>query len=168
MRATLGATALFGVAAAAAAAVPEQLATPVAVLDVVLFGAGLGAFTAALVAAAARSRHEELTVSGLFLLTGSAPAPVRRALLGALAVQTVVALATASARPFTPLAFGILVPTLGLGACGLWAARHGTFPPRPPSRRTAARGAVRRPPPGPPTTSARPAPGARGGSRHGR
>jgi hypothetical protein len=130
MRATLGATALFALAATAAAVAPSTLGTPVAVLDLILFVAGLAAFAAALVRAAARSRREELSVAGLFLLTGSAPVAVRRAMLGALAVQTVVAIATAAARPFTPLAFGVLVPTLGLGACGLWAARHGTFPPR--------------------------------------
>ena len=33
-------------------------------------------------------------------------------------------------RPFTPLAFGILVPMLGLGLIALWGARHGTFPAR--------------------------------------
>ena len=130
VRATLAATALFAVAATAAAVVPSTLGTPVAVLDLLLFVAGLAAFVAALVRAAVRSRREELSVSGLFLLTASAPVAVRRALLGALGVQTVVAVATAAARPFTPLAFGVLVPTLGLGACGLWAARHGTFPPR--------------------------------------
>ena len=121
-------TAAFVVGAVAAAVVPEQLGTPVAVLDVVLFVVGLAAFTAALVRAAGRSRHEELSVAGLFLLTGSAPSHVRRVLLGCLAAQTVVAFATAAARPFTPLAFGVLVPTFGLGACGLWAARHGAFP----------------------------------------
>jgi hypothetical protein len=80
---------------------------------------------------------------GLFLLTGSAPPAVRRALLTCLGIQTVVAFATAAVRPFTPLAFGVLVPTLGLGACGLWAARHGTFPDR------AGRGGAGRPGAGP-------------------
>ena len=158
VRATLGATAVFTVSAVSAAIAPSTLGTPVAVLDLLLFVVGLAAFAAALVRAAARSRHDELSVSGLFLLTGSAPVAVRRALLGALAVQTVVAVATAAARPFTPLAFGVLVPTLGLGACGLWAARHGTFPPsqrggqRPPAGTTPA-----------PTTAGRePDPGSHG------
>jgi len=137
---TVVATAAFTVAALAAAAVPARLGTPVAVLDLVLFVVGLVVFTVALLRAAARSRHEELSVAGLFLLSGSAPARVRRALLGCLTTQTVVAFATAAIRPFTPLAFGVLVPTLGLAACGLWAARHGTFPSKA--------GVVRRPPPG--------------------
>ena len=126
-------TAAFVAGAVAAALVPEQLATPMAALDLVLFVVGLAAFAAALVMAAGRSRHEELSVAGLFLLTGSAPTATRRVLLGCLAAQTFVAFATAAVRPFTPLAFGVLVPTFGLGACGLWAARHGTF---------AAKGAV--------------------------
>ena len=138
--ATVVATVAFTVAALAAAAVPARLGTPVAVLDLVLFVVGLAVFTVALLRAAARSRHEELSVAGLFLLSGTAPARVRRAMLGCLTTQTVAAFATAAIRPFTPLAFGVLVPTLGLAACGLWAARHGTFPSKA--------GAARRPPPG--------------------
>ena len=137
-------TATFVVGAVAAAVVPEQLGTPVAVLDVVLFVVGLAAFAAALVRAAGRSRREELSVAGLFLLTGSAPSDIRRVLLGCLAAQTLVAFATAAARPFTPLAFGVLVPTFGLGACGLWAARHGTFPAKG-VRPATGRSAVERP-----------------------
>jgi hypothetical protein len=51
-------------------------------------------------------------------------------LLGALAVETVVAFATAGARPFSALAFGILVPMFGLGLSGRWGARYGHFDPR--------------------------------------
>lgn len=126
--ATLAGTAVFTALAVGAAVAPDALALPAAVVDLALFGLGLAAFAGALVVAAGRSRREELSVAGVFLLTGSAPGAVRRLLLGALVVQTAVALATAGARPFTPLAFGVLVPTFGLGACGLWAARHGSFP----------------------------------------
>ena len=46
-------------------------------------------------------------------------------------VCTVIACATVVWAPF-----GILVPMLPMGLAGLWAARHGTFPPRlPPTRR---------------------------------
>jgi hypothetical protein len=124
-------TAAFAVAATAAAVWPDALAAPVAGLDLVLFAVGVGAFVWTLLLGAGRSRYEVVSVGGLWFLAGSAPPPVRRVLLGTVAVQTVVALVTASIRPFTPLAFGILVPTFGLGLCGLWAARHGTFPPRP-------------------------------------
>jgi hypothetical protein len=55
---------------------------------------------------------------------------VQRHLLGSLGVQIVVAVVAAALDPFTPLAFGTLVPTLGLALCGLWAVRHGMFPGR--------------------------------------
>ena len=73
---------------------------------------------------------DELTLPGLFWLSGAAPAEIRRPLLGAFVAEVVIAFATASARPFTGLAFGILVPVYGLGLAGLWGARAGTFPPR--------------------------------------
>ena len=38
--------------------------------------------------------------------------------------------ATAAARPFTALAFGVLVPMLGLGLMALWGARYGALPGR--------------------------------------
>ena len=80
-----------------------------------------------------RSRSDEIEVGGFVFLTGSAPKPVRQLLLGCTALQTVVAVAGAAARPFTLLAFGILAPMFGLGLQALWAARHGTFPRRAPS-----------------------------------
>jgi len=64
-----------------------------------------------------------------FLTGGTAPRPVRVRLLGAFAVQVVVALVTSSIRVYTEVAFGILVPMLGLGLAGLWGARHGRFRP---------------------------------------
>jgi hypothetical protein len=45
-------------------------------------------------------------------------------------VQIALAVLTASLRPFTPLAFGVLVPVYGLGLMGLWGARHGVFASR--------------------------------------
>ena len=122
-------TAAFVLTATAAAIAPDPLVGPAAVFDLALFLAGCGAFLWTLLQAARRSRTEELSVGGLWLLTG-APAPVRRALSGALAVQVVTALATAAARPYTPLAFGILVPVLGLGLGGVWAVARAPFPPR--------------------------------------
>jgi hypothetical protein len=130
VRASWLGTAVFVVVAVAAAAVPDTLAVAAVLVDLVLFVAGCAAFAATLLRAAARSRTDEISLAGLWWLTGTAPAPVRRALLGAFGVEVVVALATASARPFTGLAFGILVPVYGLGLAGLWAARRGSFPSR--------------------------------------
>ena len=88
-------------------------------------------------AAVQRSRESEISVSQLFFLTGEvAPRDVKVPMLVALSVQTVVGVAAAIARPTTDgkagsvLAFGVLVPMLGLGLNGLWASRHGAFAPR--------------------------------------
>jgi hypothetical protein len=132
VRAAVAGTVVFTVVAAVAAALADTMAVVAAsvVVDLVLFVIGCGAFVLALLRAAERSRECELTLPGLFWLSGSAPKPIRTWLLGAFGVEVVVALATASARPFTGLAFGILVPVYGLGLAGLWGARSGTFPPR--------------------------------------
>lgn len=100
------------------------------VVALALFAAGCLAFLSAFAAAVERSRTEEIGIGGLYFLAGSAPTSVRWHLLGALAVQVVTAFTTASIRPFTAVAFGILVPMYGLGMAGLWAARHGHFPAR--------------------------------------
>jgi hypothetical protein len=129
IRLSWGATSAFAVFALAGVAWPAARPLALAV-DVVLFVAGCGAFLWAIAVAAQRSRTAEMGIGGLFFLAGSAPSDVRRHLLGSLGVQTAVALLTASLRLFTPLAGGILVPMLGLGLCGLWGARHGSFPAR--------------------------------------
>lgn len=127
-------TGAFLAVAAIATAFPDGAARPAAVVDVVLFVAGIVAFVAAYVRAVGRSRTEELSIAGLFFLAGgSAPRQVRFRFMAALAVQVVVALVTASIRPYTSVAFGVLVPMFGLGLAGLWGARHGTFPPRRPA-----------------------------------
>jgi hypothetical protein len=122
-------TAAFGVTAVAA-----DLATSVEVVAftvaVALFFAGCALFVAAYVRAVRRSRHDLISVTSLFFLSGSAPSRVKRSLLGSFAVEVALAFATAIARPYTSLAAGTLVPVYGLALCGLWAARYGTFPPR--------------------------------------
>ena len=128
VKASVAGTGIFVVTAILAAAVPDADLVALAVA-LVLFAGGAVAFVAALLAAAARSRREEVTLPGLFFLEG-APPGVRRLLLGSLAAEVVTALATAGARPNTSLAFGILAPLWGQGLAGLWGARHGRFPPR--------------------------------------
>ena len=130
IRAAIVGTAVFTVVAVAAAALPDQLAVVAVVVDLVLFAAGIVAFVGALLKAADRSRTEAVTLAGVFWLSGTAPREARRPLLGALAVEVAVALVTAGVRPFTGLAFGVLVPVYALGLTGLWGARHGTFAAR--------------------------------------
>jgi hypothetical protein len=109
-----------------------------AVTALTLFAVGVFCFLWSYVHAAQRSRTDDISVSGLYLLAGPATPPaVRRQLLGLLAVQTVTAAVTTFARlegpdgePGSSLAVGFLVPMLGFGLNGLWAALHGTFPPR--------------------------------------
>ena len=101
------------------------------VVDVVLFLAGCVLFGVSFLRAVARSRTDAIGIGGLYFLAGgTAPAPVRKALLWSLAIEVVVALGTAFARPYTNLAAGVLVPVYGLSLCGLWASTHGTFGPR--------------------------------------
>ena len=122
-------TAAFVVASVMAVA-NDDAAAFVAVFDLILFGLGTLAFVRTLLTAAQRSRTEELSVAGIWFLSGSAPGPIRAWLLGCLAVEVVAALVAASVRPYTAVAFGVLVPMFGLGLSGLWAVRSGTFPPR--------------------------------------
>ena len=122
-------TALFAITAVGAAISPD-LKVEAFVVAVGLFIVGTGLFIAALVLGAGRSRQHEIGMGGLFFLQGAAPRPVQVHMLGSLAAEVAVAFATAGARPYTSLAFGILTPVYGLGLAGLWAARHGEFPAR--------------------------------------
>ncbi len=94
----------------------------------VLLVVGCGFFLWAFFLAVERSRTEEIGVGGLFFLEGCAPRRVQAVMLASVAVQSMVPLGVAVARPFT--AFAVLAPVWSLGLAGLWGARHGTFPPR--------------------------------------
>jgi len=132
-RLAIWATGVFVVASALAAAWPDTFLPLSVPVDLVLFVAGCGAFLWAYVLAIGRSRYETITMGGLFFLGDDvAPPDVTRLLRGALVVQVVVAVTVAALRPFTALAFSVLVPMLGLGLMALWAARHGRFPAKPP------------------------------------
>jgi hypothetical protein len=131
-------TAVFVVTAVFAAIVFNGPARVIAVVvALALFAVGTFAFLMGYFVAVGRSRTQEIAVAELYLLTGKAlPAAPKRALLWLLGVQIVTALGTALARPNTDgragstLAFGVLVPMLGLGLNGLASARHGAFGPR--------------------------------------
>lgn len=134
-RVAIWATGVFVVASALAAVWPDTFLPLSVPVDLVLFAAGCGAFLWAYALAIGRSRYETITMSGLFFLgDGVAPPDVTRLLRGALGVQVVVAVTAAAVRPFTALAFSVLVPMLGLGLMTLWAARHGRFPAKPSER----------------------------------
>jgi hypothetical protein len=123
-------TGTFVAVATIATLLPDEAARPAAVVDGVLFVVGVIAFLWAYGVAVARSRTDAIGIGGLFFLSGSAPKVVQVRLLSAFAVQVVMAIVSASIRPYTAVAFGILVPMFGLGLAGLWGARHGQFPAR--------------------------------------
>ena len=78
-----------------------------------------------------RSRIDAVTLTGLVAVdTSHVPRRARRALWGAIVFQLVVAVLFGSLRPFTQQAFGLLVPTLGLGFATLWGSRFAAFHPR--------------------------------------
>lgn len=84
-----------------------------------------------------RSRYDNIAVASMYFLTDNcAPKSVARRMNVLLGIQVVASIATALMRsstdgkPGSTLAFGILVPVLGLGLNGLWAALHGEFSPR--------------------------------------
>ena len=78
-----------------------------------------------------------VVVSHAFCLGDATPARVRRIMLSTLLAQVVIAVTTTFARlegpdgkPGSSLALGFLVPMLGFGLNGLWAAYHGNVPRR--------------------------------------
>ena len=129
VRASWAGTAAFVVTSFLAVAV-EDLQPVALAVALILFAAGTVVFIVALARAISRSRHELLTLPGVFFLQDSAPADVRRHLLASVAVEVVVAFVTAGLRPYTSLAFGILVPVYGLGLTGLWGAARGRYQAR--------------------------------------
>lgn len=120
-------TGVYVALAIAGSIVPDWFATPTAVVSVALFFVGCVVFLWAYAIAVSRSRRDLIGIGGLYFLAGTAPKVVRFRLRLSLAVQIVAAIASSSIRPFTPMAFGFLVPVFGLGLSGLWGARYGTF-----------------------------------------
>lgn len=140
VRANLAGTALFIVSLAIAVPLRSERWAQVliAVVSVALFAVGVASSLWAYAAALDRSRVEEVGVANLYLLTGrTASAPVKRAMVGALVVQVLASFGAATVgvigledSQLNALAFGVLVPMLGIGMNGAWAARYGSYGPR--------------------------------------
>jgi hypothetical protein len=114
----------------AAVVLPDTFGIVHAVLSAVLFVIGTAALLWAYALGVSRSRAVEVTLGGLFFLSGGvAPPEVRRRFRIALAVEVVVVVAAASTRVGTEswVAFGILAPMFGLGLMSMWGGRHGAF-----------------------------------------
>lgn len=107
------------------------------VVSLLCFSVGIVAFLWGYWAAVQRSRHDNIAVASLYFLADKcAPRALSVRMNSLLAAQVVIGLVTALLRSSTDgkagstLAFGILVPVLGLGLNGLWGAQNGEFPPR--------------------------------------
>lgn len=120
-------TAVFTVTATAAVIDKDTFGLVNVIVSLALFTVGCVVFLWAFGVAVNRSRTDAIGIGGLYFLAGSAPRHVQVALLVPLGVQVAVALVSAGLRPFTSLAFGVLVPMFGLGQAGLWGARYGRF-----------------------------------------
>jgi hypothetical protein len=120
------ANALFAVTAIPAALGVDAMLDVAIGVALVLFLIACGAFFYAFGVGIARSaRGDNVAVANLFFLQGSAPRDVQRAFIAMFVVCLVIAVVTIVGEPF-----GVLVPMLPSGLAGVWAARHGTFPPR--------------------------------------
>lgn len=129
------ATAALLVAGVVGVLSPDGAGSFTAWVSGVLFAIGVVLFLWGYAVGVVRSREDQITLGGLFFLSGTAPGVVRFRLRLAFAVQVAVAIVAASVRPYTAVAFAVLAPMLGLGAMAMWGARHGTFHPRDESGR---------------------------------
>ncbi len=78
-----------------------------------------------------RSRVDDVRLAGLLSVDKSfVPAGIRNRLWAAVLIETVVTFTFAALRPITEQAFGVLVPTLGIGLATLWGSRFAKFHPR--------------------------------------
>jgi hypothetical protein len=136
VRLNLVGTFCFLVTAVFAAVVFSNFAQWVgAVTALTLFAVGVFTFLWSYWNAVQRSRSDQIAVTQLYFLVGGvAPRKVRVWMNSALAAQVLIATLTALGRPNGPdgrpgssLAVGFLVPMLGFGLNGLWAAYHGQF-----------------------------------------
>lgn len=125
VRASWGATIVFGVTSTSARAGVEPIEDVAVPVALACFGAGLVVWAYAFGKALVRSTREQVTLSGLFLLAPVAPRRIRVLMLGALGASIGFAAFTAPAEPF-----GVLEPVLPLALAGAWSARHGAFAPR--------------------------------------
>lgn len=123
-------TGALAVVGAAGAAAPDTFGVVTAVAAGGLFVVGVGAFLWGYANGVVRSRDEQVTLGGLFFLSGTAPRIIRFRMRLAFLIQVLVAVLVAAIRPYTAVAFVVLGPMLGLGLMAAWGARHGTFFPK--------------------------------------
>jgi hypothetical protein len=121
---------LLALAVAAGIVAIDTVAPAVVAVSGLLFAGGTIAFFIGYARAVERSRHELLGIGGIYFMAGSTPSRVRRQMMASLAVEVVLVVVAVSVKPFSSLVFTSLAPMWGLGLAGMWAATHGSFPPR--------------------------------------
>jgi hypothetical protein len=121
------ANALFAVTAIPVALGLDDVIGVAIGVTLLLFMVAVGTFVYAFAVGMVRSANgDNVAVSNLFFLQGSAPKPVKRDFILLFLVCLAITVGTAAWEPF-----GVLVPMLPIGLAGVWAARYGVFPPRP-------------------------------------
>jgi len=106
----------------------DRLDLVFAIISAVLFAAGILLLSLGFWNGIQRSRLDDVTLTGLLAIDKThVPAAARNKLWAAIVIQVAVAILFASLRPFTRQAFGLLVPTLGLGIATLWGSRFAAF-----------------------------------------
>jgi hypothetical protein len=106
----------------------DRLDLPFAIISAALFGGGILLLSLGFWNGIQRSRVDDVTLTGLLAIDKThVPASARNKLWGAIVIQVVVSVLFASLRPFTQQAFGLLVPTVGLGIATLWGSRFAAF-----------------------------------------
>lgn len=121
-------TGLFGALSLLTYLLAERLDTVFAVACSVLFAIGTLLLALGFWNGIQRSRTDDVTLTGLVAVDSShVPSSARNKLWGAIVLQIVIGVLFGSLRPFTQQAFGLLVPTLGLGFATLWGSRFAAF-----------------------------------------
>lgn len=117
----------------------ESFLAATSVVHMILFVGGVVALFTGFLKGLGRSRTREISVGGLFFLSGqTAPASDRRLFLGCLGVQVLTGIIGASLAPLTAVAFTSLAPAAGFGCLALYGAYLGIFPERENSTRVDA------------------------------
>ncbi|MSO87077.1 MAG: hypothetical protein EXQ71_06105 [Acidimicrobiia bacterium] len=125
-------TGVLVVSSGVVAVVPDLFGPAYAAISCLFFLVGTVALLWAFARGISRSRLEEVTIPGLFLLSApAAPPAVRRRFRRAVVLEMVVVVVVAALHPFTEVAFGVLAPLFGLGCMALWGGRYAHFEDRP-------------------------------------
>ena len=128
---SLRVTAVFSILATATFVLQSRLDLIYAVVSAALFFIGTGVLGLGFWNGIQRSKLEEVRLTGLVAVDKShVSKAARNKLWLAIIIQIAVTFAFAALRPFTQQAFGVLVPTLGLGFATLYGSRFAKFHPR--------------------------------------